>query len=60
VKAFPQPIATRVEPLNGFYKAEAYHQDYARLHPDNPYIAINDLPKVLALKKEMPQLYVKP
>jgi peptide-methionine (S)-S-oxide reductase len=59
-KAFPQPIATKVEPLKAFYEAEAYHQNYARLHPDNPYIAINDLPKIQALKNGLPQLYVQP
>ncbi len=59
-KAFSQPIATKVEPLKAFYEAEAYHQNYARLHPDNPYIAINDLPKIQALKNELPQLYVQP
>jgi peptide-methionine (S)-S-oxide reductase len=59
-KAFSQPIATKVEPLKVFYEAEAYHQNYARLHPDNPYIAINDLPKIQALKNELPQLYVQP
>lgn len=58
-KVFPQPIVTKVEPLSAFYEAEAYHQNYAKLHPDNPYIAINDLPKVSALEKELPQLYVK-
>jgi peptide-methionine (S)-S-oxide reductase len=59
-KIFAQPLATKVEPLDKFYEAEDYHQDYARLHPANPYIASNDLPKVAALEKEFPQLYVKP
>jgi peptide-methionine (S)-S-oxide reductase len=59
-KIFDQPIVTRLEPLNGFYPAEDYHQNYARLHPDNPYIAINDLPKVANLQKEFPDLYVRP
>jgi peptide-methionine (S)-S-oxide reductase len=59
-KTFSQPIATKVEPLKGFYEAEAYHQNYAKLHPDNPYIAINDLPKIQTLKNELPQLYVQP
>jgi len=35
----------------------AYHQNYAELHPDNPYIAINDAPKVEHLKKTFPQFY---
>ena len=56
---FSDAIVTKLEPLQGFYPAEDYHQDYAQLHPDNPYIAINDLPKVAALEKQYPQLYVK-
>ena len=40
-----------------FYPAEAYHQDYATLHPNQPYIAINDLPKVENLKQMFPDLY---
>jgi peptide-methionine (S)-S-oxide reductase len=58
-KVFPGPLVTKLEPLKAFYPAEAYHQDYATLHPTNPYIAINDLPKVTALEKLYPQLYVK-
>jgi peptide-methionine (S)-S-oxide reductase len=56
-KAFPKPIVTQVAPLKGFYPAEAYHQDYATLHPDSPYIATFDLPKIANLKTTMPQLY---
>jgi len=56
-KAFRRRIVTQVVPLKAFYPAEDYHQNYARLHPDNPYIAINDLPKVDNLKKELPDLY---
>lgn len=56
-KVFAAPLVTEVSSLEKFYPAEAYHQDYARLHPDNPYIVINDLPKVAALKKEFPALY---
>jgi peptide-methionine (S)-S-oxide reductase len=58
-KAFPKPIVTQVAPLKGFYPAEAYHQDYAQLHPHQPYIAIYDLPKVADLRKEMPALYAE-
>jgi peptide-methionine (S)-S-oxide reductase len=58
-KIFDGPIVTRLEPLQAFYPAEDYHQDYARLHPDSPYIAINDLPKVAALQKQYPNLCVK-
>ena len=54
---FRKPIATRIEDGQQFYAAEAYHQNYLTLHPDNPYIAINDLPKVANLKRSAPQLY---
>lgn len=54
---FSHTIVTQVVALKGFYPAEAYHQDYATNHPDNPYIYINDLPKVAALKKQYPILY---
>ena len=54
---FDRPIATRVDPMQAFYPAEAYHQDYLVRHPDQPYIAINDLPKVEALKALFPQVW---
>ena len=53
-KAFSAPIVTRVEPLRGFYPAEAYHQNYATLNPDSAYIAYNDAPKVENLRKLFP------
>jgi peptide-methionine (S)-S-oxide reductase len=52
---FTRPIATRVDPLTGFYPAEAYHQDYLERHPDQPYIATNDMPKVENLKRLFPE-----
>jgi peptide-methionine (S)-S-oxide reductase len=52
--AFRRPIATRVDPLRGFYPAEAYHQNYLELHPDQPYIAAYDIPKVRALQSLLP------
>jgi peptide-methionine (S)-S-oxide reductase len=58
-KLFPGPIVTQVVPLKAFYTAEAYHQDYASLHPDNPYIARNDAPKVENLREQFPNLYKK-
>ena len=58
-KAFSRSIVTQVVPLNAFYPAEAYHQDYAEHHPDQPYIMINDLPKVANLRKQFPALYVE-
>ena len=47
---FKDPIVTEVAPLRGFHEAEAYHQNYYNLHPNQPYIVINDRPKVEALK----------
>jgi peptide-methionine (S)-S-oxide reductase len=57
VKAFPAPVVTTVEPDKPFYPAEAYHQNYLTLHPQQPYIAINDLPKVNALEQLFPDRY---
>ncbi len=54
---FRQPIVTQLTKYDAFYPAEGYHQDYATLHPDNPYIFYNDLPKVENLKKLYPDLY---
>jgi peptide-methionine (S)-S-oxide reductase len=54
---FPHPIVTRIETAKTFYPAEDYHQDYATIHPDNPYIAINDLPKIKNLSRLYPALY---
>jgi peptide-methionine (S)-S-oxide reductase len=56
-KVFARPIATQIVPLEVFYPAEDYHQGYAEQHPENMYIAINDLPKVKNLKKQFPSLY---
>jgi peptide-methionine (S)-S-oxide reductase len=54
---FGHAIVTKVEPLNGFYTAEGYHQDYLIQNPTQPYIVFNDLPKLAALKQVWPQLY---
>ena len=54
-----RPIVTRITSISGFYPAEAYHQDYLARYPDNPYIAINDLPKVRALQSLFPDRYVE-
>ena len=56
-KIYSSKIMTQVVPLNGFYPAEGYHQDYLKHHTDNPYIVINDLPKIRNLKKQFPELY---
>jgi peptide-methionine (S)-S-oxide reductase len=55
---FRHPIATRVDPLKGFYPAEGYHQDFLVRNPRYPYIVYNDLPKIANLKRELPQIYV--
>ena len=57
-KLYPRPIVTQVNALKTFYPAESYHQDYARRHPRDPYIVINDAPKVAHLKQWFPALYV--
>jgi peptide-methionine (S)-S-oxide reductase len=56
-KSFRKPIVTKVGQLQAFYPAEAYHQDYLTLHPNQPYIAYNDLPKVENLKKIFAENY---
>ncbi|WP_029922241.1 peptide-methionine (S)-S-oxide reductase MsrA [Nevskia soli] len=50
-EVFGRPIVTRLEPLEQFFEAEAYHQNYAELHPDQPYIAAVALPKVEKLRQ---------
>jgi peptide-methionine (S)-S-oxide reductase len=55
-KVFTRPIVTTVVPLDGFYPAEEYHQNFLVRHPDYPYIVVNDLPKLRALKAEFPEL----
>ena len=58
-KVYKKPIVTKVSPLEGFYPAEGYHQDYLTLHPNQPYIAYNDIPKVENLKKIFAQNYIE-
>ena len=54
---FDQPIVTRVDAFKGFYPAEGYHQDFLIHNPNYPYIVINDLPKIAALKRLYPAMY---
>jgi len=54
---FAAPVVTQVAPLKGFYPAEAYHQNFLELHPDNPYVVFNDLPKLKLLQEKFPTLY---
>lgn len=56
-KVYSQPIVTKVVPLQGFYSAEDYHQDYLEHHTYEPYIMMNDLPKLANFKKDYPELY---
>lgn len=56
-RAFPTPIVTQVVPLQKFYPAEDYHQNYLALHPNQPYIVIHDMPKLEQLRKQFPALY---
>jgi len=57
-KVFQRRIVTEVTPLKGFYRAEDYHQDYALHNPQNPYIQVCDRPKIEALKRQFPDLFV--
>ncbi len=56
-KVFAKPVVTQVVPLQAFYPAEGYHQDFARLNPNHPYIVVHDAPKVRKLKATLPSLY---
>lgn len=57
-RTFACTIVTQVTQLKAFYEAEAYHQDYLVRHPDQPYIVVNDLPKIANLQRQFPALYV--
>jgi peptide-methionine (S)-S-oxide reductase len=54
---FKRPIVTKLDALSAFYPAEDYHQDYATRHPNQPYIVLNDRPKVENLKRLFPDIY---
>src|ERR1022692_832442 len=56
-KVFHHKIVTQVVALQGFYPAEGYHQNYATIHPNDPYIVYNDAPKVANLRREFPEMY---
>jgi peptide-methionine (S)-S-oxide reductase len=58
-KAFPSPIVTKLEPLKGFYAAEAHHQHYLDHNPTDGYIVAMDLPLIANLKKTYPDMYKK-
>jgi peptide-methionine (S)-S-oxide reductase len=56
-RIFPAALVTKIEPGRAFFPAEGYHQDYLTLHPEQPYIVYNDLPKIADLKARLPDLY---
>jgi len=58
-RAFSEPIVTQLGALSKFYPAEGYHQNYLINHPYQPYIVINDMPKIATLRRLYPQLYVE-
>jgi peptide-methionine (S)-S-oxide reductase len=58
-KVFPKPVVTQLAPLKTFWEAEDYHQNYLKAHPKEPYIVINDIPKVEALKERFKDLYTE-
>jgi peptide-methionine (S)-S-oxide reductase len=58
-KVYRQAIVTHVVPLKAFYAAEEHHQNYAKRHPNDPYISFNDAPKLDDLKDLVPDLYTK-
>ena len=56
-RIYSRPIVTRVDPLRGFFAAEAYHQDFIAKNPKYPYVVINDLPKIRNLQQAFPDVY---
>lgn len=54
---YARPVVTEIAPLQGFYSAEEYHQNYLIRHPNSPYIRIHDMPKLDALRDEFPKLW---
>ncbi len=57
-KVFEKPVATKISPLETFYEAEQYHQDFLKKNPENPYIVQHDMPKLAGLKKKFPELWI--
>ena len=56
-KSFSKPVVTQLAPLESFYAAEDYHQDFIVLNPDYPYVVAHDLPKLAQLRKQFPEIY---
>lgn len=55
-RVYSAPIVTKLAPLSAFYPAEQYHQDFVAHNPDNPYVVINDKPKLAQLRERFPRL----
>lgn len=58
-KIYSRPIVTQLAPLEGFYRAEDYHQHYLEHNPNQPYIVYNDMPKLKHLEQQFPELLKK-
>jgi len=58
-KSFSKPIVTQLSPLQNFYPAEDYHQNFITRNPDYPYVVVHDLPKLAELQKQFPEIYKK-
>lgn len=56
-EVFEQPIVTQVNPLDEFYAAEDYHQDFIKRNPLNPYVVVHDLPQIRQLQAQFPEMY---
>ena len=56
---YKKPIAAEIVPFQIFWKAEAYHQDYERNHPENPYIQNVSIPRIERMKAQFPELLKK-
>jgi peptide-methionine (S)-S-oxide reductase len=56
-EVFDQPIVTQVAPLDEFYAAEDYHQDFIQRNPLHPYVVVHDLPQIRQLQAQFPEMY---
>ena len=56
---YSKPIATEIEPLTKFWKAEEYHQDFERLNPNQSYVRSVSIPRLNRFKKKFPELLKK-
>lgn len=56
-RVFSDPVVTKLEPLDQFYAAEGYHQDFIQRNPLHPYVVVHDLPQIRQLQTQFPDLY---